>query len=107
MVSYPRSRHVLWPELCDQLKTGDWEELDEMERITLLALDDVGSEYDPTGIMVQKLCWLLERRENRWSILTTNLHPNTWETAWTKRGLSRLLRHSEIVSLEGVKDFSA
>lgn len=105
--STPRARYTLWPELYDQLVSGDWEELEELCRFSLLALDDVGAEADKTGLMVQKLIWLTERRQKMWTLLATNIPPDHWEAKFTRRGASRLLRDSEVVDVSRVSDWAA
>lgn len=103
----PKSHCVLWPEICTELKEGRWTLLNDLVGTNLLCLDDVGAEHDTTGFAKEKLCWLLERREFMWTVLTTNIKPEEWSLRFERRIASRLIRNSRIVSLDQVPDFSS
>lgn len=94
-----------WPSVVNRLKAGEWELIEEMIPFDLLVLDDVGAEHDPSKVAMEKLYLLLERRENRWTVVTTNVSPESWESRFERRISSRLLRNFRHVSVQDVPDY--
>ena len=95
-----------WPALLDLLKGGNWEETGDLFGAMVLILDDIGAAHDPSRVGVDKLCQLLSHREDRWTLVTTNLNPVEWPDVFDRRVASRLLRNSDVVDLSSVPDFS-
>lgn len=95
-----------WPKLLDTLKNGGWDVIDDMFDTTLLIIDELGGGHDPSGVGVDKLCQVLSRRENMWTLITTNILPAMWEQAFDRRIASRLLRSSKHIDLTAVPDFN-
>lgn len=97
-----------WPEVVRSVYGGNWSAYSVMEEdVEMLALDDIGAEYDPKHMGVQLLYSLLEKREKRWMVITTNILPSNWDEHFERRVSSRMLRNSEMVALDKVPDFSA
>lgn len=96
---------VRWPKFLDDLKNGSWELVDAAEAVSLLVLDELGGAYDPSGIGTDKLCRILSRREKKWTIITTNLDPASWETSFDRRIASRLYRNAIHVEMNNVQDY--
>ena len=67
----------------------------------VLFLDDIGSESDKyrSGETIDALCQVLGRRENKWTIVTTNYLIEEWPTAFDARVSDRLFRNSIICDL--------
>lgn len=116
-MSLPRADFIHWPTVIKRLKPP-YEEvwrIDDVENSSLLVVDDIGAEYVPTdkdgvptsGFSNEKLYLLLERREWRWTILTTNVTPQQWEDRFERRISSRFLRNCECIDLEGVPDYKS
>lgn len=95
-----------WPRVVDRFKNGEWDIIEEMFECSLLVLDDLGAEHDPSRVSVQKLYQILERREYKWTLFTTNIGPTGWEHKFDRRIASRFLRNSRHVSLEDVPDYN-
>jgi len=104
MVPMVRSYH--WPTFLDDLKSGAWDLVIECEEATLLLLDEVGGGHDPSGLGTDKLCRILSKREKRWTVITTNHVPASWEQVFDRRVASRMFRNSRMVDLTGVPDYS-
>lgn len=96
-----------WPRLLDCFKNGEWDLLDDMIASPCLILDELGGGHDPSGVGVDKLCQLLSRRENKWTLITTNILPEAWEEKFDKRIASRFFRNSTLIDLSEVPDFNA
>lgn len=65
---------VYWPEFIQQLRSGEAYELrNDMKRWPVLFIDDAGAERDKSGYSAEELNTLIGCRENRWTILTSNL----------------------------------
>lgn len=65
---------VYWPRFVQRLRSGEaFRERDDMLRWPVLALDDVGSERDPTGFASEELNTMLGCRQGKWTLITSNL----------------------------------
>lgn len=99
--------YVFWPSLCQQVKNDqEWSAFEDLIKCELLVLDDIGAEHDPSKWAAGQLYLILERREYRWTMITTNYGPDAWESKFDKRIASRFLRNSTLVSLEEAPDFN-
>jgi DNA replication protein DnaC len=103
----PNRFWIYWPTFLDRLKAGSWWEVKAACDATLLILDDIGSDHDPSRMGVDKLCTILEVRARKWTIVTTNLLPSQWEERFDRRVASRLNRNSRVVDLSQVPDYSS
>lgn len=95
-----------WPVFLDRLKGGEWDLTQEMIEYPVLIIDELGGEYDPTRLGVDKLCQILSRREFKWTLVTTNLPASEWPKSYDNRVNSRLFRNSTIIDLSDVPDFA-
>lgn len=96
-----------WPHLLDVFKNGGWDAVDDMFDATVLIIDDLGAGYDPSGVGTDKLCQVLSRREQMWTLITTNILPAAWEETFDRRVSSRFFRSSVLVDLSDVPDFNS
>ena len=101
------AHYVHWPSLLKLLKSGHWDALEEYFNVSLLALDDVGAEHDPSAFGVSELYLLMERRAKRWTIITTNVKPEAWDGNFERRIASRMLRNTRLVALDKVPDYGS
>lgn len=104
-VSFLQAIFWHWPGLLDTLKSGNWDVVDDMFKIPVLILDEMAGGHDPSQVGTDKLCQVLSKRENKWTLVTTNVTPDEWESKFDKRIASRLFRDSEIVDLSMAPDF--
>ena len=95
-----------WPGLLDRLKSGEWDLVDDMIRVPVLILDELGGGHDPSRVGVDKLCQILSRRERKWTMITTNVAPSAWESVFDRRVASRFFRNSTLVDMTDVPDFA-
>lgn len=100
-------QYLFWPRVVDGFKRGEWTIVDEAVQQSLVIIDDIGAEHDPSGIGREKLYYILERREQRYTVLTTNVPNIEWEVKFEKRIASRFLRNCVTVDLTTVPDFGA
>lgn len=96
-----------WPELLDKLKEGQWDLVDDMMKVPLLVIDELGGGHDPSRVGVDKLCQIMSRRERMWTLITTNVAPTAWEEIFDRRVASRFFRNSTLVDLTEVPDYNA
>lgn len=106
-----QSKYVFWPKFCkeekDRMRSGDTDEgYDEILKSEFLILDDVGAEHDPSRWAVEQFYMILDIRFDRWTLITSNVSPSSWDTRFEKRISSRLVRNCELADLEGVPDFN-
>jgi hypothetical protein len=103
---FPDAAFISWPEACNQFNDKNLSLLDDANNSDLVVLDDVGAENDPWKICSDKLCQILSRREKRFTVITTNVPPANWSTAFDIRINDRLLRNSVVVDLTGVSSYA-
>lgn len=114
LMSVPRPNHVVplliewrhWPTVIEGFKRGEWEALDDCLDAGLVILDDIGAGHDPSRVGVDKLCQLLSRRENRWTMVSLNTEPSAWDEVFDRRVASRLFRNSVVLDMSGVPDYA-
>jgi DNA replication protein DnaC len=98
---------VHWPTTVDRFKEGNWYLVQEMMPVSLLVIDDIGAEHDPSRAGMEKLYLILERRVAKWTVITTNVPPESWESKFERRIASRFLRNARHVSLADVPDYNS
>jgi DNA replication protein DnaC len=103
----PNCCYRMWPAVVDGFKRDQWLIADHLENEYLAILDDVGAEHDPSGFGRERLYLILSRRERRYTIITTNLSPEDWESKLERRIASRLFRNSTHINLSKVPDYNA
>lgn len=94
-----------WPSFLDDIKDGAWKLVDQLIAAPVLIIDEAGGEHDPSQVGVDKLCRILSAREKSWTVITTNISPESWAEVFDLRVDSRLKRNSWIVNLDGVPDY--
>ena len=102
----PERRFVNWPQVVDGIKQEQWEIFDWLNAAYLTVVDDIGAEHDPSGFGREKLYLLLNAREFKYTVVTTNIHPNDWTKKLTERIASRLLRNFTLIDMSQVPDFN-
>lgn len=95
----PDITYMRWPEVCEGFEADEFGSLQDGYNTDLLFLDDVGAEHDPWKKHTARLCQILTRRERKFTVFTTNISPEGWETQFDKRIADRLLRNSVVVSM--------
>lgn len=110
--SYWRSPpNILWATWSRvvSLDKDEWEDwLYDLRRSSIIILDDVGSEVDKykTGEPAERLRVVLDIAEHRWMLISTNVMPKQWETAFDRRVHSRL-QPAVVLDMTGFNDFRA
>jgi len=101
----PGVAFLLWQEVCDRLedpRASMVELLSGVAEEPLLIIDDIGAESDrfKSGKGADALGYLLTRRQDSgFTMLTTNVPPDDWQTKWDERVRDRLLRESTVVDM--------
>lgn len=106
-VQVPRSEYLFWPAVVDGFKQNRWQIIDDVLYASMLVIDDIGAEHDPSGIGREKLYHMLERRAQRWTLLTTNIPASDWAVKFENRIASRFLRNCTSIDLSDVPDYCA
>lgn len=102
----PSSLFAHWPHIVDGFKLNEWAILEDFMKATLLVLDDIGAAHDPSSVGSEKLYILLNHREKKWNIVTTNFAPGAWDEKFERRIASRLFRNAQHIDLSQVPDYS-
>jgi DNA replication protein DnaC len=102
----PLSLYLSWPEVASEFNAKNFNVVKNAMEIELLILDDIGAENDPWKICADRLCQIISRRENKFTVITTNIKPSMWADAFDLRIADRLVRNSVVVDLSGVPSYS-
>lgn len=92
----PGRFYVSWPLVVSQFMEKEFGVMDDLIHSALVVLDDLGAENDPFSIGKDKLCQILTSRENKFTIVTTNIMPESWDERFDARISDRLLRNSVV-----------
>lgn len=103
----PSVDFISWPELACQLGEKNRSCMDDAFSSSLLILDDVGAENDPWKVCADALCQILSRREQAFTVITTNVMPVSWGEKFDGRICDRFLRNSVVIDLSEVKPYVA
>lgn len=99
------SAFIDWRKFCADIRAGDHECIEWLCDEWFVTLDDVGSERDPTGFIASSLDRILNSRQRKWTLITTNLLLS--EVAQIDpRMSSRMLRNSGVVIECDATDYS-
>jgi DNA replication protein DnaC len=101
------SRFVHWPTVIDGIKKEQWLIFEWCVVEYLIVLDDIGAEHDPSGIGLEKLYLIINRRERKHTLITTNYPPSEWESKFERRIASRMFRNATHIDLSEVPDFNS
>ena len=66
-------RFIEWRTLADQLRNKEYHRINNALDPWLLVLDDLGSEYDPSGYLASRVDRILNERLGKWTVFTSNL----------------------------------
>ena len=103
---FPDSVFLSWPEAANDFNNKSLVPMQDALDSALTILDDVGAENDPWKICADKLCQILSRREQKFTVITTNIPPAQWAEKFDIRINDRLLRNSVIVDINGVSSYA-
>ena len=95
-----------WPLVIDGFKRDEWLVVESLADEYLTVIDDIGAEHDPSRVGIEKLYTILNRRENKFTIITTNVPPEGWSQKFEQRIASRFFRNSTHIDLSQVPDFN-
>lgn len=104
-VKVPDVKFFAWSKFLDRYRDGEREHVQDAYNCCLLILDEVGGAHDPFAVGTDKLCSILSSREFKWTVITTNLTPENWETAFDRRIASRFFRNAIHVEMNNVNDY--
>jgi len=95
----------LWSRVMDKMLSGCWDLMDQLKRMPVLAIDDIGAD-GMNKLYVPKLYELLEARLGKWTILTSNMTISEISDKLDARIASRCFRGgSMVVSTRDAKDY--
>lgn len=95
-----------WRDFCDDLRSGAYADVDWLCNEWFVVLDDVGSERDPTGFIASALDRILNSRQRKWTLITTNLTLAEISERLDTRIASRMLRNDGVVIEADTTDYS-
>lgn len=103
----------LWPwvNVLRKLHAGEWELTLHLGKLPILLLDDIGAEYTAStkaaDFSLTQLYEVLEARQNKFTLLTSNLTPDDFATTTTGcRIRSRLFRNNaQLCDLTQAEDY--
>jgi DNA replication protein DnaC len=93
-----------WRSCCASFRSGAYDLIEDICDEWFVVLDDIGSERDSTGFIASALDQILNGRQGKWTLITTNLSMKEI-AAIDSRIASRLLRHGGLVVETGSQDY--
>jgi len=98
---------VDWRVLADQLRYGEYSRTQDVCNAWFLVLDDIGSEYDPSGFLAGRIDRIINGRLGKWTIVTSNLDVKGIARELDTRIADRMLRDgNRILDVSDVKSFN-
>jgi len=85
-----------WRNCCSSFRSGSYGLIEDLCNEWFVILDDVGSERDPTGFIASALDQILNARQRKWTLITTNLSLREIAEIDTRIS-SRMLRNGSVV----------
>lgn len=104
--SLEESVFVSWSKFIDRQRDGNHGEVYALSKVPFVVLDDIGSEYDPSGFSKDKLYKLAECRTGKWTVVTSNLGLDHIARSIDIRVASRMLRDNSIVVKVTAPDYN-
>ena len=86
-----------WRKFCDDVRSGSFGVVDDLCSDWFVILDDIGSEHDPSGFIASTLDRIINQRQGKWTLITTNLFLDQVAARLDQRVASRLLRNGGVV----------
>jgi DNA replication protein DnaC len=80
--------------------------VEDASNATLRIIDDIGAEKDQWDDAKDKLCQILSRSDEKFTVVTTNIAPKDWAAKFDIRVADRLLRNSVVKELRDVTSFA-
>lgn len=103
----PSTTFVAWPAMIQNaIRSKEFGCLEDLGTYDFLALDDIGAENDDFKTATDKLCQVLSKRADKFTIITTNIAPAEWPTRFDLRVADRLFRNSVIQDLTVVPSYA-
>lgn len=96
-----------WRKVSDGFKTGEFDIVEAMIEVLLLAIDDIGADYDKSKIAASKLDRVYRARSGKWNVTTTNLALQQIAEQIDSRVASFLIRDGNIVREIEAGDYNA
>lgn len=84
------------PTIARMLRGGNYDLIDQLQRMPILILDDLGTEQQ-SGFLTSSLYEILNSRLEKWTMITSNLSPGEIGDKIDIRITSRLYRGGNIV----------
>lgn len=105
----PHAEFCEWTDIAESEPGRESTQWNAMIEASLAVIDDVGADVDrfKSGLPVANLARLLNARERKWTIITTNNPPETWAERFDKRVADRLRRNSLVVELKQAESYWA
>lgn len=94
-----------WRNYCSGVRQGSFGVIDDLCSEWFVILDDVGSEHDPNGFIASTLDRILNSRQNKWTMITSNLSLEHFSQI-DPRVASRMIRNGSVVIECGAIDYN-
>ena len=99
-------RFRTWQKALGQIYDQNYGVVEALSEEWLAVIDDIGAEHDPRKFGVSKLLEILDRRRDKWTVLTSNLLVPEIAEHLDTRLASRLIRDGSKVVQITCRDFN-
>jgi DNA replication protein DnaC len=97
-------RYRTWSRIMAKLYNGEYDGISDILSETLLVIDDFGAAHDPSKYGVSKLLEIMNRREGKWTVFTSNMTMEQIADTMDTRIASRFIRDGSKVIEMNCKD---
>lgn len=90
-----------WRSFCADVKQGSYGRIDDLCKDWFVVIDDIGSEYDPSGFIASAIDRIVHERskdgDTKWTVITCNFYLNQIAEKIDPRVADRMIRNGSIV----------
>lgn len=96
-----RGTWINWRTFCASIRSGAYDLIEDVCKDWFVILDDVGSERDSTGFIAEAIDRIFNQRQNKWTMITSNLTLQDFANKVDVRVSDRMLRgNNEIIEID-------
>jgi len=86
-----------WRRFCKDLRSGGFEEIEDVIKEWFVVIDDIGASRDPSGFVTDVLDQIIAGRDGKWTMMTSNLTLEEMADTLDVRIADRMLRGGGVV----------
>lgn len=94
-----------WRKACSDFRDGSYGYIDDLCNEWFVIFDDIGAEQDNTGFIASAIDRIMAARQDKWTMITSNLRLQEIADKIDTRVASRMLRNNGVVVESKAEDY--